>query len=143
MNQLNTNKPCTTREHVESIEQPGHCVWCGHPMHRDTMPSSAPAVELPDWSKAALGIPLEQSAKVRAPGPRGAALAELAECGSDLATLIVAVAAGFTLKLGPVGFPSYPSLWRGTLKDGNELHVAEGNDLMLVVHQLADNWRHR
>lgn len=52
MNQLNPNKPCTTRDHVESIEQPGHCVWCGHPMHRDTTPAPAPA---PDPTQVVLG----------------------------------------------------------------------------------------
>jgi hypothetical protein len=70
-----------------------------------------------------------------------------------MATLIVAVAAGATLQLGPLTPPaavsaagkSYPKQWwLGTLGDlGAPDHVAEGADLLLVVHQLADNWRHR
>jgi len=53
MDQLNQDKPCTSREHIESIEQPGHCVWCGLAMHRDTMPAPPPAA--PDPAKVVLG----------------------------------------------------------------------------------------
>lgn len=56
MTQLNSNKPCTTRDHVESIEQPGHCVWCGVQMHSDTMPAPAPApAPAPDPLQVVLG----------------------------------------------------------------------------------------
>lgn len=25
-------KPCASREHIEDLDRPGHCLWCGLPM---------------------------------------------------------------------------------------------------------------
>jgi hypothetical protein len=32
MNQLNASKPCSSREHIDSIDKPGYCVWCDTPL---------------------------------------------------------------------------------------------------------------
>lgn len=30
--ELNPDKPCSTREHIDSIDKPGFCVWCDAPL---------------------------------------------------------------------------------------------------------------
>ena len=43
-------RACASREHVEDIDRPGHCVWCGLPFEREPapiMPADLADIEYP------------------------------------------------------------------------------------------------
>jgi len=145
-------KKCGGRDCIESIEKPGFCVWC------DVRMPICPACDARCGSLQGLMAHIanqhpEGHVGPLPFGPHGAALTELAACGSDLATIVVAGGTGYVLKLGPRDFDAQakPRWWRGELRDVRvyagksiaEPLATEDKDLLRVISKLAQQWKHR
>ena len=154
MKQLNQAKPCTTRDHIESIERPGYCCWCDQPMAGFGLPKQASLARYPLAAFGAAGCPqCGNRSSVdrdhaddckRRPSPPFRLEMHGAE-GDAVACIFDAIRNGGTLVLtGPNSVVSPSDRQFGaTLEDasGQRDANAVGNELGDVLVGLVRSWR--